>query len=163
MTTFVALVAGLVAGTVLLVMLRPTLAHPALQRTNYRDHALPTAGGLVTVAAVLAVEGVWAIVDGTGVHHLYVLVVLAFGALGFIDDVLGTANDGRGFVAEWPEIFGRNAGAVVVDVNVDARVVGAGADDDAASLPVTFDGLPGIVEEVDEDLLQLMRVRHDIR
>jgi UDP-N-acetylmuramyl pentapeptide phosphotransferase/UDP-N-acetylglucosamine-1-phosphate transferase len=98
LTTLVALVAGLVAGTLLLVMLRPTLAHPALERTNYRGRALPTAGGLVIVTAVLAVEGGWALVDGTGVHHRYVLVVLAFGALGFVDDALGTGGDGRGFV-----------------------------------------------------------------
>src|SRR5687767_8919428 len=79
-------------------MLRPTLAHPALERANYRGARLPTAGGLIVVTAVLAVEGVWALVDGTGVHRNYVLIVLAFGALGFVDDVLGTGADGRGFV-----------------------------------------------------------------
>ena len=97
MTTLVALVAGLAAGSVLLVMLRPTLAHPALERANYRGAHVPTAGGLVPVAAVLAVEGIWALVDGTGVHRNYVLVFLVFGALGFVDDVLGSGADGRGF------------------------------------------------------------------
>ncbi|MCU1374368.1 MAG: hypothetical protein JWO68_1654, partial [Actinomycetia bacterium] len=98
MRVLVGLVAGLVAGSVLLVLLRPVLAHPLLQRDNYRDHSLPTAGGLVAVVAVLAVEGMWALVDGGNVHHNYVLITVAFGALGFVDDVLGTGADGRGFL-----------------------------------------------------------------
>lgn len=97
MTTLVALAAGFVAGSVLLLMLRPTLAQPALDRVNHRGAHLPTAGGLVPLAAILAVEGIWALVDGTGVHRNYVLVFVVFGALGFVDDVLGSGTDGRGF------------------------------------------------------------------
>lgn len=160
MTTFVALVSGFVAGTVLLVLLRPTLAHPALARSNYRGHALPTAGGLVIVAAVLAVEGAWALVDGTGVHHLYVLVVLAFGALGFVDDALGTEGDGRGFVGHVRalargrlttgglKLLAGGAGALVASASVDGDRVGRLIADAllvalAANLANLFDRAPG--------------------
>ena len=160
MTTLVAFVAGVVAGAVLLAMLRPTLAHPALQRTNYRGHALPTAGGLVTVAAVLAVEGVWALVDGTGVHHVYVLVVLAFGALGFVDDALGTGSDGRGFVGHVRallrgrlttgglKLFAGGAGALIACAAVDGDRIGRLVLDAllvalSANLANLFDRAPG--------------------
>lgn len=104
-TVLVGLAAGLAAGALLLVLLRPVLAHPLLQRENYRGASLPTAGGLVAVVAVLAVEGVWALLDGEGVHHVYVLIVLAFGALGFVDDLLGAGEDGRGFLGHMRALF----------------------------------------------------------
>jgi UDP-N-acetylmuramyl pentapeptide phosphotransferase/UDP-N-acetylglucosamine-1-phosphate transferase len=159
MTVIVALLAGLVAGSILLVLLRPVLAHPVLQRENYRGHSLPTAGGLVAVVAVLAVEGVWAVVDGRSVHHVYVLITLAFGALGFVDDVLGTGADGRGFIGHVRallhgrlttgglKLFGGGAAALIacaaidggrVDHLVDAALVAL-----AANLANLFDRAPG--------------------
>jgi UDP-N-acetylmuramyl pentapeptide phosphotransferase/UDP-N-acetylglucosamine-1-phosphate transferase len=136
MRVLVGLLAGLLAGSVLLVLLRPVLAHPLLQRDNYRGRALPTAGGLVAVVAVLAVEGIWALVDGRGVHHAYVLIVLAFGALGFVDDLLGNGADGRGFVGHVRalfarrlttgglKLFGGGAAALIACASVDGDSVG---------------------------------------
>ncbi|MCU1381282.1 MAG: UDP-N-acetylmuramyl pentapeptide phosphotransferase/UDP-N-acetylglucosamine-phosphate transferase [Acidimicrobiales bacterium] len=159
MRVLVGLLAGLLAGSVLLVFLRPVLAHPVLQRENYRKHRLPTAGGLVAVVAVLAVEGVWALIDSRGVHHVYVLITLAFGALGFVDDVLGTGSDGRGFVGHVRallhgrlttgglKLFGGGAAALIacaavdggrVDLLVDAALVAL-----AANLANLFDRAPG--------------------
>ena len=42
---------GLALGLAGWFSTRPVLAIPALERTNYRDHTLPTAGGLVIVLA----------------------------------------------------------------------------------------------------------------
>jgi UDP-GlcNAc:undecaprenyl-phosphate/decaprenyl-phosphate GlcNAc-1-phosphate transferase len=156
----VALAAGLVAGGVLSVLLRPVLAHPLLERENYRGHRLPTAGGLVAVVAVLTVEGVWALVDGDGVHHVYVLITLAFGALGFVDDLLGTGADGRGFVGHVKallggrlttgglKLFGGGAAALIACAAVDQDRVGRLVVDAAlvalaANLANLFDRAPG--------------------
>jgi UDP-N-acetylmuramyl pentapeptide phosphotransferase/UDP-N-acetylglucosamine-1-phosphate transferase len=156
----VGVVAGAVAGSLLLVLLRPVLAHPLLQRENYRGHELPTAGGLVAVVAVLAVEGVWALLDGTGVHHAYVLIALAFGALGFVDDLLGSGGDGRGFVGHVRaltrgrlttgglKLFGGGAAALIACAAVDGDHVGhllldAALVALAANLANLFDRAPG--------------------
>lgn len=156
----IGLVAGLVAGTVLLLLLRPVLAHPLLQRENFRGRSLPTAGGLVAVVAVLAVEGLWALVDGEGVHHVYVLITLAFGALGFVDDLLGTGADGRGFVGHVRaliagrlttgglKLFGGGAAALIACAAVDGDRVGRLLVDAAlvalaANLANLFDRAPG--------------------
>jgi len=136
MRVVVGLVAGFAAGTVVLHLLRPVLAHPLLQRENYRGHSLPTAGGLAAVVAVLAVEGLWAVIDGAGVHHVYVLITLAFGALGFVDDLLGTGADGRGFTGHVRallggrlttgglKLFGGGAAALIACAAVDRDRVG---------------------------------------
>jgi UDP-GlcNAc:undecaprenyl-phosphate GlcNAc-1-phosphate transferase len=156
----VGLLAGLAAGSLLLVLLRPVLAHPLLQRDNYRGHALPTAGGLVAVVAVLAVEGVWALVDGDGVHHVYVLIALAFGALGFVDDLLGSGGDGRGFVGHVRalvggrlttgglKLVGGGAAGLIACAAVDGDRVGRLVVDAAlvalaANLANLFDRAPG--------------------
>lgn len=160
MRVLVGLLAGLAAGGLLLVLLRPVLAHPLLQRENYRGHALPTAGGLVAVVAVLAVEGAWALLDGEGVHHVYVLIALAFGALGFVDDLLGTGADGRGFVGHVRallggrlttgglKLFGGGAAALIACAAVDGDRVGRLVVDAAlvalaANLANLFDRAPG--------------------
>jgi UDP-N-acetylmuramyl pentapeptide phosphotransferase/UDP-N-acetylglucosamine-1-phosphate transferase len=160
MRVAVGLVAGAVAGSLLLLLLRPVLAHPLLQRENYRRHVLPTAGGLVAVVAVLAVEGCWALLDGTGVHHVYVLVALAFGALGFVDDLLGSGGDGRGFVGHVRallggrlttgglKLFGGGAAALVACAAIDGDRVGRLLVDAAlvalaANLANLFDRAPG--------------------
>jgi UDP-N-acetylmuramyl pentapeptide phosphotransferase/UDP-N-acetylglucosamine-1-phosphate transferase len=156
----VGLVAGAVAGSLLLLLLRPVLAHPLLQRENYRGRSLPTAGGLVAVVAVLAVEGAWALLDGTGVHHVYVLIALAFGALGFVDDLLGSGGDGRGFVGHVRaltqgrlttgglKLFGGGAAALIACAAVDGDRVGRLVLDAAlvalaANLANLFDRAPG--------------------
>src|SRR5205807_1159739 len=69
-----------------------------LQRPNYRGHYLPTGAGIVLALAVATVEGGRALaaaagvgsVTGPGVARTVMLGGLfGFGALGFIDDVLG--------------------------------------------------------------------------
>jgi hypothetical protein len=69
-----------------------------LQRPNYRSHYLPTGAGIVVALAVATVEGGRAVaaaagigdVAGPGVARTVMLAgVFGFGALGFVDDVLG--------------------------------------------------------------------------
>ena len=97
MTVVLALLAGLAAAVVLERTTRAIFAQPVLTRENYRGAKLATASGLLIVVAVIAVEGVRTIVEllgasdgATASYRLVVLAtVVAFGALGFIDDVLG--------------------------------------------------------------------------
>jgi hypothetical protein len=69
-----------------------------LQRPNYRSHYLPTGAGIILALAVGTVEGGRALaaaagigdVPGPGVARTVILAGLfGFGALGFLDDVLG--------------------------------------------------------------------------
>jgi UDP-N-acetylmuramyl pentapeptide phosphotransferase/UDP-N-acetylglucosamine-1-phosphate transferase len=160
MRVAVGLLAGLVAGAGSLALLRPVLSHPALARENYRGHAIPTAAGLAAVVGVLGVEGAWALLDGRGVHHVYVLIVLAFGALGFVDDLLGGGADGRGFTGHVRalaggrlttgglKLFGGAAAALVACAAVDGDRVGRLLVDAAlcalaANLANLFDRAPG--------------------
>jgi len=97
MTVVLALLAGLAAAVVLERTTRAVFGQPVLTRENYRGAKLSTASGLLIVVAVIAVEGVRTIVEllgasdgATASYRLVVLAtVVAFGALGFIDDVLG--------------------------------------------------------------------------
>ena len=56
MTVLAALAAGYVAAVLLLATAQGVLHNPTLDRANYRGHHLPTAAGLLLVAAVVAVE-----------------------------------------------------------------------------------------------------------
>ena len=92
---------GLAAGAVAWLGLRSTLATPAFARTNFRGRTIPTAGGLVVVVALIAVEAVRAVWTGvTATSAAVVLAVVGFGLLGLLDDVggdrTGTGGD-RGF------------------------------------------------------------------
>jgi UDP-GlcNAc:undecaprenyl-phosphate GlcNAc-1-phosphate transferase len=78
---------------------------PLLQRRNYRDVLVPTAGGVLIVVAVLAIEAGRAVFGAVGVGETSSLTLarsevlfaaLGFGLLGLIDDVFGT-QDARGF------------------------------------------------------------------
>jgi UDP-GlcNAc:undecaprenyl-phosphate/decaprenyl-phosphate GlcNAc-1-phosphate transferase len=100
----VALVAGAVAGVSLLPALRDTLARSVFARENHRGHTLPTAGGLVVVAAALAVEAGWTALAVAGVgdatapnRRLVLFAVVGFAFLGLVDDLAGSGADGRGF------------------------------------------------------------------
>lgn len=92
------LVAGAAAASVLWLAGRGVFAHPGLVRTNYRGRPVPTGAGIVMPIAALAVEAA-RLLSG---HRLspargaVLLVAVGFGALGFLDDVAGTAAD-RGF------------------------------------------------------------------
>jgi UDP-N-acetylmuramyl pentapeptide phosphotransferase/UDP-N-acetylglucosamine-1-phosphate transferase len=101
MTIVLALVAGALAGATLLATTKQVLAQPALQRENYRGHRLPTAAGVLLVAAVVAVDGGRTLLGVVGVGDAATapgrLIVLAavvmFGFLGLVDDLLGDAHD----------------------------------------------------------------------
>lgn len=101
MTVAVALVAGLLAALLLERTTRDTFAKPVLQRQNYRGHHLPTASGLLLVVAVIAVEGARTVLEVLGASDgvtardriVVLATVVAFGALGLIDDLLGDDRD----------------------------------------------------------------------
>ncbi len=97
--------AGFVAARLLWMLLRPMLSAPVFRRTNYRNHELSTAGGLVIVCAVLLVESCRIVLGAYGVGQPLVqnglrlpilLGVIGFSLLGLIDD-LGASGLSRGF------------------------------------------------------------------
>lgn len=94
---------GLVLGLAGWWATRPVLAVPALQRTNYRDAALPTAAGLIIVLAVVAAQGVvilahaggWSFETDTADSRAMVLILaLGLGFLGLLDDLAGAGQSG---------------------------------------------------------------------
>ena len=99
------LAGGLVAAVLLERASAEVLRAPALQRTNYRGHAIATAGGLVIVLAVLVVEaartalaefGVGEELSDSLLRSMVLFACFAFAFLGLVDDLLGTERD-RGF------------------------------------------------------------------
>ncbi|QYG92835.1 hypothetical protein HC251_10600 [Iamia sp. SCSIO 61187] len=101
MTVVLALLAGVAAALVLERTTRATFAQPVLDRENYRGHHLPTAAGLLLVAAVVAVDGGRTALGLVGLgdadtaapRTAVLLAVVAFGFLGLADDLLGDAHD----------------------------------------------------------------------
>jgi UDP-N-acetylmuramyl pentapeptide phosphotransferase/UDP-N-acetylglucosamine-1-phosphate transferase len=94
--TIAFVVAAVVAGG-LWYALEPLFAAPALTRRNWHDRAVPTAGGLVLVLAVVLVEAGWVVVDGPAASRTAVAVaVVGLGLLGTVDDLLGDGS-ARGF------------------------------------------------------------------
>lgn len=97
MTVLLALAAGLAAALLLERSTHAIFDQPVLTRENYRGAKLATASGVLIVVAVIAVEGARTMLEllgasdgATARYRLVVLAtVVAFGALGFIDDVLG--------------------------------------------------------------------------
>jgi len=90
-----------------------------LQRPNYRSHYLPTGAGIVIALAVATVEGGRAVaaaagigdVAGPGVARTVMLAgVFGFGALGFVDDVLGGDAE-RGWKAHLRALAARRLSA----------------------------------------------------
>jgi UDP-GlcNAc:undecaprenyl-phosphate/decaprenyl-phosphate GlcNAc-1-phosphate transferase len=105
----VTVVLGVLVGAVtvrfLCVAGRSILAVPALQRVNYRNRRIPTAGGILIVVALLIIEAGRAILGAIGIgedpgltlaRSEVLFAVFGFGFLGLIDDLLGAAGD-RGF------------------------------------------------------------------
>ena len=104
-TVVLALFVGFATVRLLLIVAPDLLRAPALARANYRDQMLPTAGGLLVVLAVVAVEGARVGLGTVGVgkrpgldgtRPLVLLVCVGFGLLGLLDDLLATGDD-RGF------------------------------------------------------------------
>ncbi len=105
MTPLLAFVVGLVAVRFLRLSSGEILGSPALQRRNYRDHVLPTGGGLFIVIAVLVIEGGRAVLGALGVgsesgltlaRSEVLFAVFGFGFLGLVDDLTAVGSD-RGF------------------------------------------------------------------
>lgn len=108
MTVVVAFALGLGAGAAAWWSLGPTFAHPALARENHRGATVATAGGLVLVLAAVVLEGSARLIEVvaadtgaapidavTRIPRLMVLVaVLGLGALGLVDDLVGTGESG---------------------------------------------------------------------
>ena len=94
---------GLLGGAAAWFALRPIFAAEVLSRTNFRDRRVPVAGGIVIVFAVLAVAAVaviaqvgWRARAIAGADAAVLAVVVGFGLLGFVDDLLGSGRE-RGF------------------------------------------------------------------
>ena len=110
-------VLGLVVGALMVLLLRlgarGMLRAPALQRPNYRNHVLPTGGGVLIVMAVLVVEASRAVLGAMGVgaepgltvqRSEVLFAVFAFGLLGLVDDLLGDGST-RGFKGHVQALF----------------------------------------------------------
>ncbi|MBL8779123.1 MAG: hypothetical protein JNK12_24580 [Acidimicrobiales bacterium] len=168
MTVLAAFLVGLVLGLAGWWSTRPVLAIPALERTNYRDHTLPTAGGLVIVLAAIAAQGVVALADAAGwsfdpewapVRAQVLVLALGLGFLGLLDDLAGAGQSGgfkghltslaRGRLTTGSlKLFGGAAVGVVVVAGPRAGSIGRILLDAAlvalcANLANLFDRAPG--------------------
>jgi UDP-N-acetylmuramyl pentapeptide phosphotransferase/UDP-N-acetylglucosamine-1-phosphate transferase len=104
-TVVVAFVVGLVTVRFLRIVSGEILASPALERRNYRDRIVPTAGGLFIVLAVLVIEAGRSVLGAVGVgaesglteaRSAVLFAVFGFGFLGLVDDLAAVGSD-RGF------------------------------------------------------------------
>lgn len=105
MSVVLGLLVGFLAVRYLVVSGGGLLRAPLLARENYRGRPMPTAGGVLVLAAVLGVEagratfGALGLGDRPGSDPARLLVLFAcfgFGFLGLVDDVMGNDDD-RGF------------------------------------------------------------------
>jgi UDP-GlcNAc:undecaprenyl-phosphate GlcNAc-1-phosphate transferase len=103
-TIVVALAVGVLTVTFLRIAAAELFVAPALARRNFRDHLVPTGGGVLIVVAVLVVEAGRAALGALGLgdepgltqaRSLVLFAVFGFGFLGLLDDVLG--GEDRGF------------------------------------------------------------------
>ncbi len=85
------------------LVLRPVFAADVLRRRNFRDREVPVGGGLTLVTAVVAVAAFaviaqvgWEVVAVADAGAAFLVVVVGFGLLGFVDDVVGSGRE-RGF------------------------------------------------------------------
>jgi UDP-N-acetylmuramyl pentapeptide phosphotransferase/UDP-N-acetylglucosamine-1-phosphate transferase len=101
----VGLFVGLVTVRFFRIACGEILTSPALERRNYRNKRLPTAGGLFIVLAVLTVEAGRSVLGAIGVgsetgltlaRSEMLFAVVAFAFLGMIDDLAAVGED-RGF------------------------------------------------------------------
>lgn len=107
--------AGAVLGWASLRGFGQILRHRVFDRTNYRGHHLPTAGGLVLVLALFAGSSVaalggaylgeesplaWATADATVRSLASVLLLSSFAMLGLLDDLTGEGQS-YGFIGHF--------------------------------------------------------------
>jgi UDP-N-acetylmuramyl pentapeptide phosphotransferase/UDP-N-acetylglucosamine-1-phosphate transferase len=102
-------VLGLVVGALTVQFLRVgasgMLESPAIRRPNYRQHVVPTAGGVLIVLSLLVIEAGRAIFGSLGIgddpgltiqRSEVLFAVFGFGLLGLVDDLVGDGAK-RGF------------------------------------------------------------------
>ncbi|MBV8387068.1 MAG: hypothetical protein JO248_16840 [Acidimicrobiia bacterium] len=139
--------AGLAAGIVLRVLMRPVLELPLLARENYRGVRVATAAGLVVVLAAVFVEGTRDILASFGAGHqvtpargLVLFTTLGFGLLGLLDDLIGSGH-ARGFRGHVGELaHGRlTTGGIKLVGGAALAIVLAGATDGNAPARVLTD------------------------
>lgn len=101
---------GVLGGMAAWFVLRPVFAAEVLARRNFRDRPVPVAGGMALVLAVLGAAVVvviaqvgWGAPDIAAADVALLAVVLGFGLLGFVDDVVGSGRD-RGFKGHLREL-----------------------------------------------------------
>jgi UDP-N-acetylmuramyl pentapeptide phosphotransferase/UDP-N-acetylglucosamine-1-phosphate transferase len=92
----VGLVVGAVAGAVAWRASAALLARPLFQRTNFRGNPIITAGGVVAILAVVAVEALLTLTSvgepEPSPRRLVLSATIAFGALGLLDDLRGDGS-----------------------------------------------------------------------
>lgn len=105
-----AVLGGMVAGWLTLVLLQPAFGQPVFERANHRGRRLPTAVGLVLPIALLGTQAVLSMLSlvardtsvgmdlaGRDADRLpLVLLVTALALLGLVDDLAGS-GEVRGF------------------------------------------------------------------
>lgn len=105
MTVVVAIVVGIVTVRFLRMVCGDILASPALERQNYRNHTLATAGGLFIILTVLVIDAGRSVLGAIGVgpetglseaRTAVLFAVFGFGFLGLVDDLTAVGED-RGF------------------------------------------------------------------
>jgi UDP-GlcNAc:undecaprenyl-phosphate/decaprenyl-phosphate GlcNAc-1-phosphate transferase len=168
MTVTLGFVAGVLGALAGWRLLQPVFASAFLARLNYRNHSLPTAGGLVVVLVALGGEAAISFLlragldidpGNTGPRWTALGVALGFGLLGLLDDLVGDGS-ARGYKGHLSalvkgelttggiKLFGGAAVAVVVAGWVDHDgvlwlLVDAALIATAANLANLLDRAPG--------------------
>lgn len=105
MIVVVAIVVGIVTVRFLRMVCGDILTSPALERRNYRNHPLATAGGLFIILTVLMIDAGRSVLGAIGVgpetglseaRTAVLFAVFGFGFLGLVDDLTAVGED-RGF------------------------------------------------------------------
>ncbi|HEY7073553.1 MAG TPA: hypothetical protein VH479_25740 [Acidimicrobiales bacterium] len=100
-----AFVAGVLVAAGLWVLMAPAFGGEVFARENYRGHILPTAVGVITALAVVAVDALVTLAVAAGAEpdeaavrglRLVTVASLGFALLGLLDD-LGGAGESGGF------------------------------------------------------------------
>ena len=145
---------GLLAALGWWAVIERLVDQPLFCRPNYRAAAVPVAGGLVLILAVLAVaaahataRGALLISDAEGAESVArtLVVVLGFGFLGLLDDLAGTADVAGGEVRGFAGHL-RAAGAGQVSTGALKMVGGLAVA--AAAVPVARAGIDAYVRDV---------------
>jgi UDP-GlcNAc:undecaprenyl-phosphate/decaprenyl-phosphate GlcNAc-1-phosphate transferase len=104
-TVVVAIIVGVVSMRFLRMVCGEILAAPALERRNYRNHVVATAGGLFIILTVLVIDAGRSVLGAIGVgpetglteaRTAVLFAVFGFGFLGLVDDLTAVGSE-RGF------------------------------------------------------------------